>query len=190
MGNGLKRAVFLDRDGTINLDTNYLSSPEDLRLIPGAARAIARLNQARLAVVVITNQSGLARDFFSEDDLAAVHAELDRLLAAAGARIDAYFHCPHHPQGVVRSLAIECDCRKPGTGLVKRAARELGLDLGGSFMIGDRPGDVGCALAAGLTAVRVLSGPDHEEWLEPAHHYADDLAQAVEWILGRLGSGR
>ncbi len=183
-------AVFIDRDGTINQDTHYLSRPEEVRLIPGAAQAIARLNRAGIKVVVVTNQSGLARGFFKEDDLRAVHAELDRQLAACGARIDAYYHCPHLPEGVVEHLAVECDCRKPSPGLVLRAARELDLDLPGSFMVGDRPGDVGCALAAGVTAVRVHTGPDQDDWPEPAHFDAPDLARAVEWILGRLEGGR
>jgi len=184
-----KIAVFLDRDGTINQDTNYLANPDELRLIPGAAQAIARLNQAGLPVVVVTNQSGLARGFYNHDDLQAVHAEMDRLLSAHEAKVEAYYHCPHHPEGVVEHLALECDCRKPGTGMVEQAARELGLSLTGSFMVGDRPGDVGCALAAGMYAVRVLSGPDLSDEDQPAHHRAQDLAGAVDWILARLESG-
>jgi D-glycero-D-manno-heptose 1,7-bisphosphate phosphatase len=183
-----KTAVFLDRDGTINQDTNYLHRPDELSLIPGSAQAIARLNRAGLAVVVVTNQSGLARGYYSHEDLQAVHDELDRLLGAHGASIDAYYHCPHHPEGVVEHLAMECDCRKPGPGMVLRAARELNLRLEGSFMVGDRPGDVGCALAAGLFAVRVLTGPDLSKEEQPAHHRAPDLAGAVDWILARLES--
>lgn len=190
MSGNRKTAVFLDRDGTINHDTNYLSDPAELRLIPGAARAIARLNQAGLTVVVVTNQSGLARGFYTHDDLRAVHAEMDRLLRAQGAEVDAYYHCPHHPEGVVEHLAVRCDCRKPGTGMIEQAAQELGLRLEGSFMVGDRPGDVSCALAAGLYAVRVLSGPDLSDEEQPAHHRAPDLADAVEWILARLERGR
>ncbi len=189
MSDKQKIAVFLDRDGTINQDTNYLSSPDDLRLIPGSAQAIARLNQAGLPVVVVTNQSGLARGYFSNDDLQAVHAELDRLLEAQGARVDGYYHCPHHPDGVVEHLAMECDCRKPGSGMLLRAADELGLRLEGSFMVGDRPGDVDCALSAGLFALRVLSGPDHTDEDQPAHHRTHDLAGAVDWILARLEIG-
>jgi D-glycero-D-manno-heptose 1,7-bisphosphate phosphatase len=189
MSDRRKTAVFLDRDGTINQDTNYLSKPEELRLIPGSAQAIARLNRAGLAVVVVTNQSGLARGYYSQDDLDAVHAELDRMLKSHGASIDAYYHCPHHPEGVVEHLALKCDCRKPEPGMVLRAALELNLRLEGSFMVGDRPGDVTCALAAGLYAVRVMTGPDLSDEEEPAHHRAPDLAGAVEWILRRLERG-
>lgn len=190
MSDKRKIAVFLDRDGTINLDTNYLSRPDELRLIPGSAQAIARLNQAGLPVVVVTNQSGLARGYFSPDDLQAVHLELDRLLEAQGAKVDAYYHCPHHPDGAVEHLALECDCRKPGSGMLLQAAEDLGLKLEGSFMVGDRPGDVGCALAAGLYAVRVLSGPDQSDDDQPAHLRVQDLAGAVDWILTRLDKSR
>jgi D-glycero-D-manno-heptose 1,7-bisphosphate phosphatase len=183
----MKRAVFLDRDGTINHDTDYLAAPEEVELVPGAGRAVARLNAAGFAVVVVTNQSGLARGYFGEADLAAVHRELDRRLAAHDARVDAYYHCPHLPQGVVEGLAVECDCRKPAPGLVLRAASEMGLELAGSYLVGDRPGDIGCGLAAGLVCIRVQTGPDREEWEAPAQHTAPDLAAAVEWILAREG---
>jgi D-glycero-D-manno-heptose 1,7-bisphosphate phosphatase len=189
MSDERKIAVFLDRDGTINLDTNYLSSPDQLRLIAGSAQAIARLNRAGLPVVVVTNQSGLARGFYSHGDLQAVHDELDRLLASHGASIDAYYHCPHHPEGVVEHLAVECDCRKPGPGMLVQAAQDLGLQLEGSFMVGDRPGDMECALSQGLFAVRVNSGPDQSDGEQTPHHRADDLAGAVDWILARLESG-
>lgn len=189
MNDKRKIAVFLDRDGTINLDTNYLSSPHELHLISGSAQAIARLNRAGLTVVVVTNQSGLARGYYSRDDLQAVHDELDRLLASHGARIDAYYHCPHHPDGVVEHLAVTCDCRKPGPGMLRQAARDLGLKLEGSFMVGDRPGDVECALNEGLFAVRVQSGPDQSEGEQAPHHKTRDLAGAVDWILTLLESG-
>jgi D-glycero-D-manno-heptose 1,7-bisphosphate phosphatase len=189
MSDERKIAVFLDRDGTINLDTNYLSSPDELRLIAGSAQAIARLNRAGLPVVVVTNQSGLARGFYSHDDLRAVHEELDRLLEAHGARVDAYYHCPHHPEGVVKRLAVECDCRKPGPGMLLQAAQDLGLSLEGSFMVGDRPGDVECALSQGLFAVRVRTGPDQADGEQYPHHETGDLAGAVDWILARLESG-
>jgi D-glycero-D-manno-heptose 1,7-bisphosphate phosphatase len=185
----MRRAVFLDRDGTINYDTNYLAAPEEVELVPGAGAAVARLNRAGLWVVVVTNQSGLARGYFGEEDLASVHRELDRQLAAHGGRVDAYYHCPHQPQGVVENLAVECDCRKPAPGLVLRAAAELGLELAGSYLVGDRPGDIGCGLAAGLTCIRVATGPDRGEWEAPAHHSAPDLAGAVEWILAREAAG-
>lgn len=183
----MKPAVFLDRDGVINVDVNYLSRPEDVRLIPGAARAIAKLNAAGFAVVVVSNQSGLARGYFGPEDLEAVRAELDRRLAQAGARVDAYYHCPHHPdQGVIPELTRACDCRKPAPGMVLRAARELNLDLAASFMVGDKPSDAACGRAAGVVSILVggASGGD-----AAPDHMAADLAQAVDWILGRAGEG-
>lgn len=184
-----RRAVFMDRDGTINEEVNYLAKAEDVRLIPGAAQAIARLNAAGLVVVVVSNQSGLARGYFDEADLATVQVRLNRLLADEGARVDAYYFCPHHPQGVVEHYALVCDCRKPAPGLLRQAAEEMGLALTGSFMVGDRLRDVACGRAEGLTGVLVRTGHDDgpaRDQAEVPDHVADDLAAAVEWILSRL----
>ncbi|MCA1905369.1 MAG: HAD family hydrolase [Desulfarculus sp.] len=184
-------AVFLDRDGTINREVSYLSRPQDVEILPGAAEAIARLNAAGFWVVVISNQSGLARGYFDEGDLALVQLEINRRLKAAGARVDAWYFCPHHPAGVVEDLALACECRKPGIGLIMQAAREIALTLEGSFMVGDRLLDVACGRRAGLTSILVKSG--HPDWppevpeQEP-HFVAADLAAAVDWILA--GGGR
>ena len=120
----VRRAVFLDRDGTIIEDIGYLAAAADVRLLPGAAAAIARLNAAGLAVVVVTNQSGIARGLLDEAAYAATARRLDDLLAAQGARLDAHYHCPHHPE-----FTGPCECRKPGPLLYRRAAEELGIDL-------------------------------------------------------------
>ncbi|MGD8561006.1 MAG: HAD family hydrolase [Desulfarculaceae bacterium] len=187
-----KKAVFLDRDGTINHEVHYLSDPGQVRLLPGAGEALARLNQAGFTLVVVTNQSGLARGYFREEDLTKVHAELDRQLTLMGARIDAYYVCPHLAGAPVRSLAQVCDCRKPLPGLILRASREMGLDLRDSFMVGDRNRDVACGRAAGLTSILVQTGMDDGP---PAHEgevpdfVAKDLAQAADWILSRAGEG-
>ncbi len=184
-----RRAVFLDRDGTINEEVHYLRRAEDVRLLPGAGQAIARLNAAGLAVVVVSNQSGLARGYFDEADLASVQIRLNRLLAEQGARVDAYYFCPHHPEGAVEHYALACDCRKPAPGLVLQAAREMGLELAGSYMVGDRLRDVACGKNAGLTSIMVRCGQDDGEPRpedEKPDLVADDLAQAVDWILARL----
>lgn len=189
MSESARRAVFLDRDGTINEEVNYLARAEDVRLIPGSARAIARLNAAGVPVVVVSNQSGLARGYFDEADLASVQVRLNRMLRAEGARVDAYYFCPHHPEGSVEHYALACDCRKPAPGLVLQAAAEMNLRLAGSFMVGDRLLDVACGRAAGLTGVLVRTGHDDGppgQGLEEPDHVADDLAGAVEWILSRL----
>lgn len=188
-----RRAVFLDRDGTINVEVEYLGKSRDARLLPGVGEAMARLGQAGLAVVVVSNQSGLARGYFSEQDLAAVRFELATQLARSGARVDGWYHCPHHPQGVVAHLAVDCDCRKPAPGLILRAAKELGLRLDGSFMVGDRLRDVACGKAAGLQSILVRSGQDDGPPSGPHEtpdHEAADLGAAVDWILARLEDER
>lgn len=185
----LRRAVFLDRDGTINEEVHFLAHPQDLRLLPGAAQALVRLRRAGLALVVLSNQSGLARGLFSEDDLLAVQAELVRQLAGQGAVLDGFYHCPHLPEGRVERYATICDCRKPRPGLVLQAARELGLALEGSFMVGDRLRDVACGRAAGLTSILVQTGQQDGPPASPAeepHLVALDLAAAADWILERM----
>ena len=159
-------AAFLDRDGTINVkapEGDYVDDPARLELLPGAAAAIRRLNDARIPVLVVTNQRGIALGRMTEDDLARVHARLDALLGAEGARIDAYYHCPHD-RGT-------CDCRKPGTALLERAAAEHGLDLTSALVIGDAESDVEAGRRVG--ARTVLLGRD-----------ARDLAAAVRDALG------
>lgn len=185
---GGRRAVFLDRDGTINQEVGYISRPEDVRLIPGSARAIASLNQAGLAVIVVSNQSGLARGYFSLDEMLAVQAEVERQLAEFEARLDGFYYCPHHPRGEVAHLAVECECRKPKPGMILRAALEHGLDLAGSYMVGDRWRDAACGQEAGLTAIMVATGhpgdPERAIRVRPDHRAAD-LAEAAAWILER-----
>jgi D-glycero-D-manno-heptose 1,7-bisphosphate phosphatase len=130
-------AVFLDRDGTIIRDTAYVRDPDDVELLPGAAAAIRRLNERSLPVIVVTNQSGIARGLLTEQDYERVRMRLDTLLAAEGARIDASYHCPHHPD-----FSGPCECRKPRLKLYRRAAVDHGLDLARSFYVGDRKRDV------------------------------------------------
>jgi histidinol-phosphate phosphatase family protein len=132
-----KPAVFLDRDGTIIRDTAYVRDVDDVELLPGSAAAIRRLNERGLPVIVVTNQSGIARGLLTEQDYERVRRRLDKLLEAEGARIDASYHCPHHPD-----FSGPCECRKPGLKLFRQAAAEHGLDLGRSFYVGDRRRDV------------------------------------------------
>ncbi len=151
-------AVFLDRDGTVIEEVNYLSRPEQVRLIPGAAEAIARANRVGAAVVVVTNQSGVARGYFPEGRVGEIHAYLSRLLAAVGARVDAFYHCPHHETEGVGAYRVACDCRKPRPGMLFAAARDLGLDLTRSWMIGDNLSDLAAGAAAGCATVLVRTG--------------------------------
>ena len=150
-------AVFLDRDGTLVEEVPYLHDPERLALLPGAGE-LALLAAAGYALVVVTNQAGVARGLYGEAAVAAVHRRLSALLAGAGVRLDAVLYCPHHPEGTVPAYARACRDRKPGPGMLEAAARRLGLDLGASFLIGNSPTDVGAAVAAGVTPLFLTTG--------------------------------
>jgi len=151
-------AVFLDRDGTLVEEVPYLHDPAELALLPGVAAALAPLGAAGYALVVATNQAGVARGYYDEAAVARVHRRLRALLAAGGARLDAVVYCPHHPDGTVAAYAGGCRCRKPGPGMLEAAAERLGLDLRASYLIGNHPSDVGAALAAGATPLFVTTG--------------------------------
>ena len=185
-----RRAVFLDRDGTIIEEVGYLDRPERVELYPWSIDAIRAFNQAGLLVVMVTNQSGIARGFFTEQVVEEVHAHIAAMLAEGDARIDAYYYCPHHPDGKVAGYARACDCRKPGRGLVDRAVRELGVDPRRSFVVGDRWLDVALArvVGAGGVLVRTGYGGSVEEDRPPgldADAIVDDLIAAASWILRR-----
>jgi D-glycero-D-manno-heptose 1,7-bisphosphate phosphatase len=190
-----KPAFFLDRDGVLIEEVHYLAAPDQVRLIPGAAEAVARLNGLGIPVVVVTNQSGVARGHFPETRVAEVHAHLDHLLADRGAAIDRYYYCPHHPTAGLGPYRVECECRKPRPGMLLRAAADLGLDLPRSFLIGDNVSDVQAGTRAGCGTVLVRTGHGSkisEEALlraVPSARFADDLARAVDLCLAR-GSNR
>jgi D-glycero-D-manno-heptose 1,7-bisphosphate phosphatase len=183
-----RRAVFLDRDGTLVDELGFLAHPGDLRLLPGAAEGVRLLNRAGWRAVVVTNQSGIARGLFGEGELAAVHARLREELARAGATLDGIHHCPHHPTEGAPPLRRACDCRKPAPGLLLEAARELGLELGASWTVGDSLRDLEAGERAGLAGgILVLTGKGPEELARHAHpesvRTAPDLPAAVRAIL-------
>ena len=175
------RAVFLDRDGTIVEDPGFLHEPEKVKLLPGAAEAIRRLNTVDYRVVVVTNQSGIARGRYTVDDYEAVQRRLGELLAAHGARIDGAYFCPHHPQ-----LSGPCDCRKPGLKLFREAAQAFDIDFSRSWWVGDRLSDVQPARLLGGQGILVTTGEGN---LHQGQARAlgvmvvADLARAVEEIL-------
>jgi D-glycero-D-manno-heptose 1,7-bisphosphate phosphatase len=150
-------AVFLDRDGTLVEEVAYLHDPGRLALLPGVA-ALAGLAAAGYALVVVTNQAGVARGYYDEAAVELVHRRLGELLAGAGVRLDAILYCPHHPEGTVARHARACRCRKPAPGMLEAAAEQLDLDLPASYLIGNHPTDVGAAVAAGVTALYVRTG--------------------------------
>lgn len=183
---GSAAGVFLDRDGTINEEVDYLRSPDQLRLIPGSAGGIAALNRAGFKVVVVTNQSGLARGMFAPADLDLVHERLRQMLAAEGARLDGIYHCPHHPEGVVPEFSRECRCRKPAPGLFEDASLDLGIDPARSFWVGDRRRDLEAAEVFRGRSALVLTGYGLEEAKQPGFDptiVAPDLRRAADWIL-------
>jgi D-glycero-D-manno-heptose 1,7-bisphosphate phosphatase len=183
-----RAAVFLDRDGTIIEDVGYLDAIDQIVWFPWSVDAIRALNRAGFAVVVVTNQSGVARRYFTEAFVQQVHRALDERLASGGARVDAYYYCPHHPEGIVEEYRRQCDCRKPAGGLAERAARDLGLDPTRSFVVGDTWRDVGLARAIGGRGLLVRTGCGAVEETRPqdglvADAIVDNLAAAASWIL-------
>jgi D-glycero-D-manno-heptose 1,7-bisphosphate phosphatase len=183
-------AVFIDRDGTLTEEVGYVNHPDRLRLLPRSAEAVRRLNAAGVAAVVVTNQAGIARGYFSEEVFQAVNASLVAQLSAAGARLDGIYACLHHPTEGEPPYRARCDCRKPLPGLLTRAAAELDLDLAASVMVGDKASDLVPGRTVGARAVLVLTGYGRGEWeyrqstfpVRP-DHVADDLLDAVEWAL-------
>ena len=158
-----RRAVFLDRDGTLNVDREYVGTPEDVELVPNAAVGARMLAGAGFILVVVSNQSGIARGYFSEQQADAVDERLAELLAAHGVTIAASYRCPHLPDASVPEYAIACDCRKPLPGLILRAAADLSLDVKRSWAIGDRPRDVAAGAAAGCRTIAVVPAPSTPE---------------------------
>jgi D-glycero-D-manno-heptose 1,7-bisphosphate phosphatase len=181
-------AVFVDRDGTLNREVDYLRRVADLRLLPGTAAAIRALGDAGFAVVVVTNQSGVARGLLTPANLAAIHDTLVRRLARNGARLAGIYACPHHPTAGAPPFRRRCRCRKPAPGMVFRAARELALDLARSYCVGDGATDLGLAAAIGTRGVLVRTGHGRitEAARDPRHpiaHVAANFRAAAEWII-------
>ena len=185
-------ALFLDRDGTMIEDVGYLDRLDRIAWFPWTVDAIRALNRAGLPVVVVTNQSGIARGFFTESFVDETHRRMTADLAAGGARVDAYYYCPHHASGAVAEYARPCDCRKPGRGLVDRAARDLNLDPSRSFVVGDTWRDVELGRRIGARGILVRTGLGAAEERRPpadvnADAIVDNLAAAASWILRNLG---
>jgi len=180
----MRRAVFLDRDGTINIETDYLYKISDLEFIPGAMEAIRLLNQAGFMVVVVTNQSGVARGYYTEEDVVHLHRHIDRELERFSAHVDAWLYCPHHPAGR-GSYALPCNCRKPLPGMLQDAARRHEIDLENSAMIGDKLADIEAGLAAGCRTILVRTGygAKDEQHIGGQTAVCDDLLSAVKLLV-------
>ena len=169
------RAVFIDRDGTMAKDVNYCRRPEDFVLFPNTARAIKLLNEHGFKVIVVTNQSGIARGYFTEETLAQIHKKMKQELAEEGARVDGIYYCPHHPDD-------NCDCRKPKPKLVLQAAREHDIDLKRSFVVGDLSMDIELGKAAGCKTILLRNSPQEDTGISQ-DYIASDLLEAAQYVL-------
>lgn len=182
-----RRAVFLDRDDVLIRDVDHLTSASQIEILPGVPESLRRLHDAGWAVVVVTNQSVVARGLVTEEGLREIHRALEAQLRSRGAALDAIYYCPHHPDGEVAAYRAVCDCRKPQPGLLLRAAPDLGIDLGASVMVGDAASDIEAGRLAGCRTVLLRAA--RKDGAVPAgylaaDHIAADLAEAVGWILG------
>jgi D-glycero-D-manno-heptose 1,7-bisphosphate phosphatase len=189
-----RRAIIMDRDGTVCDEVGYVNHVERIRLLPRSAEAIRRANAAGFQTVVVTNQAGVARGYFDESLVDEVHDRVRRLLAEGGARLDGIYYCPHHPEVGAAAYRVACSCRKPQPGMLFRARDDMGIDLSASYMIGDSVRDVEAGHRAGCTTILVRTGYGRGEiehqpqrfTVEPVH-VADDLLAAVAWIFAREG---
>jgi len=191
----MKRAVFLDRDGVLVEDVNLLTNPGGLRILPGVPQALGRLKRAGYFLIVVSNQTVVARGLATEDEVRRVQVILERrMIAAGGPGLDGFYFCPHHPNATLPAYRVNCGCRKPKPGMFTQAAHEHGLKLPGSFAVGDRITDIIAGARAGCRTVLVQTGMHGEppiKTVEPLDvsvlpdHVCDGLAAAADWILGQ-----
>jgi len=189
----LKPAVFMDRDGTMTVEGGYINHPSRLELIPTTADAVKLCNENGLLAVVATNQAGVARGYFTEDLIHVVHGRLKEMLAEKDAVLDAIYYCPHHPNEGKPPYRAACDCRKPGPGMIEQACRELPIDRARSYMVGDKISDSEFGHRLGLRTVMVMTGYgrgeyeyQRQDWKDTPDHIAENLKDAVEWIIADL----
>jgi len=186
-GGAGRPAVFLDRDGTVNVEKDYLYRVEDFEFIPGAPSAIRALKDAGFLVVVVTNQSGVGRGYYTLEDVDTLHRHIQQELKREGTSIDAFYICPHHPEKGIGKFRRECDCRKGNPGMLLQAAADLGIDLTRSFIVGDKVADVEAGKRAGCTPLLVLTGYGAEtstlREMDDVRRF-DDLPAASRYILG------
>jgi D-glycero-D-manno-heptose 1,7-bisphosphate phosphatase len=186
----MKRAVFIDRDGTISEEVGYINHASRFRLFPFAADAVRQLNESGWLAIIVTNQAGVARGYFDEKMVQEIHLAMTRDLESAGARLDAVYYCVHHPSVGEPPYRLDCDCRKPRPGLISRAAQDFNIDLAQSWMIGDRYSDVELARNAKVNSAFVMSGYGRGEWEHQRSKWnlqpdlvAENLLEAVQQIL-------
>ena len=184
-------AVFLDRDGTLAEEVGYINHPDRLQLYPWSAEAVGKLNRAERPVIVVTNQSGVARGYFTEELVHEVHQKIAFELASKNSKVDAIYYCPHHPTGKLSAYRTNCRCRKPLTGMVEEAARRFHIDLASSYVVGDSYRDMQLGFNAGARTILVMTGYGRGEYEYQRHRWprmpdriAENLLEAVQIILG------
>ena len=182
----MRKAVFLDKDGTLIHDIPYNVRPDLIRLKNDVQSGLLRLQVAGFLIIVVTNQSGVAKGFFEESQLKTVENTIARLLSEGGVKLNGFYYCPHHPDGIIKEFAILCDCRKPSPGMLLEAAARSDIDLSNSWMVGDILNDVEAGNRAGANTVLINNGGE-TEWLTGKYrtpdHIADNLVDAADYIL-------
>lgn len=183
----MKRAVFLDRDGVIVEDSNYVYRTDQLRLIPGSAEAIKLLNENCFLTIIVTNQAGVAKGYFTERDIMLFNNSMKEMLIEHGAHIDAIYYCPHHPDAKIEKYKINCYCRKPKPGMLEEAEKDFNIDIKQSFMIGDKLSDVNAGKYVGCRTIMVLTGyGKYEPKNDRIDYIAQNLYSAVRYILSYI----
>lgn len=182
------RAVFLDRDGTINVDKGFAYKMEDFEFIDGAIEAIRLLNESNFRVLVVSNQSGIGRGYFTEEDLQRLHRFISEELVKHGAWIDKFYYCPHHPEATIERYRAKCECRKPRSGLLEQAIEDFDIDVYQSFLVGDSLRDIEAGRAVGYKTILVGTTAKHFEWTEVDSKttptwLVNDLRAAVDQVL-------
>ena len=192
-GNGLRPAIFLDRDGTVTDEVGYINHASRAKVYPYAPEAVRMLKSTGLPVIIVTNQSGVGRGYFSEEIVGQVHRMVEEALSAAGTRVDAFYYCPHHPNAIIESYRQECRCRKPGTGMPEAAARQFGIDLNRSYVVGDTYRDMKMGFAIGARTVMLMTGYGRgeyeyrrQDWTIMPDLIAENLMEAAKLILQEL----
>lgn len=183
----MNKAVFLDRDGTINVEKNYLYKIDDFEFIEGVPEAIKMLNDAGYLVIVVTNQAGIARGYYKEEEMRKLHKHINNELKKYGAHIDAYYFCPHHPEHGIGDYKLDCNCRKPKSGMLEWASKEFNIDNGKCYIIGDKISDVQSGDGLNISGILVKSGYEFNEKLIPAKYVIkDNLLESVKYIIRNL----
>ena len=184
----MRKAVFLDRDGTIIEDVGYLGECSKVRFLPRVSEAIKLLNERGFKVIIVTNQAGVARGYFTEETLKEINGYIQSFLSKQGALIDRIYYCPHHVEGIIDEYSKECHWRKPNPGMLEEAASEFEIDLGESFIIGDKMTDIEAGCRAGCRTILLADGnhPDNrKEVTAVPDHTVSGLYEAVGWLISR-----